>query len=512
MLNKYLDFITESMILESDVIYSNLFRQALSKLDSPIAKSLLDIENNDYNVQSNYFDINTEKNDVVSFIPDRKAQEILNSVKEMVRFTGSGGGWLKHSEGNSDIFGKLGYTPSGPEPYKPNSRDVGEVIKKIVSETSGKTWVWVKFKDSEGNELGEGVYNLEKLRPVDDPKLKEVWSKNRQEIKVGRAIRALLKIANVDFVDKDIEDFVNKYKSTIDKINDKFRLFEVVEGETIAYWYNYRNYASQNGTLGNSCMKNVPDSYFDIYVLNPDVCKLVILKSEDDEDKIVGRAILWTISDGTKFLDRVYTNNDSDVQLFRDWARENGIYSKFFNNSSDSSEVFDLQGQRLRLGRIVVNLKGGEYNKYPYLDTLKYFNSSSGTLSTERGSDDWTLESTGGQAIQCDSCDGSGRTTCYECDGDGEYECGNCDGNGEVDCSNCDGQCDVECSNCDGEGTIEDSEGNEEECPQCSGRGREECDECGGRGTEDCNICDGDGRRECQECGGPGTVDCPECS
>ena len=505
MLKKYNDFITESLILESDVIYSNLFRQALSKLDSPISKSLLDIENKDYNVQSNYFDVNTEKNDVVSFIPDRKAQEILRGSKEMVRFVGSGGGWLKHSESNVVIFGKLGYTPSGDEPYKPNSRDIGEIEKKVVSETSGKTWVWVKFKDADGNEKGEGVYNLEKLRNIDDPKLKEVWSKNRQEIKIGRAVRALLKIAEVDFVDKDIEDFVNKYKSAIDIINDKFRLFELISGEYISHWYKYSNYDSQNGTLGNSCMKNVPSRYFSIYMENPEVCKLVILKSEDDDTKIVGRAILWTTTDGNQFLDRIYTNNESDVQLFRDWAKENQIYSKYYNNSGDNPYVYDFNGEKVTWDKIEVRVKSGEYDGYPYLDTLKYFDHSTGKLSTNKSYGDWTLESTGGDAISCESCDGSGRTTCYNCDGDGDVECRECDGEGDVNCDECGGEGDVDCGNCDGSGTIEGSE-----CPDCDGSGRTDCDECSS-GRVGCSRCDGDGRVECYECGGDGTVDCPDC-
>jgi len=511
MIGKYSEFITESLILESEVIYSNLFRQALSKLDSPISKSLLDIENKDFNIQSNYFDINKEKNDEVSFISDRKAQEILKDAQPLVRFTGSGGGWLKHSESNAELFGKLGYQPNGPEPHKPSSSELGVVVKKVVSETSGNTYVWVKFRNAEGVEIGEGVYNQEKLRDVEDPRLKEVWSKNRQPIKIGRAIRALLKVAGVDFVDKDIEDFVNKYKSTIDKINDKFRLFEVVEGDDIAHWYRYANYLNQSGTLGNSCMKSVPSSYFEIYTSNPDVCKLLILKSEDDESKITGRALLWTLTDGKKFLDRIYTNVDSDVQLFRDWAKENGIYSKFYNNSSDSPDVFDLEGQKLRLEKLEVRIRRGSYDRYPYVDTIKYFSPDKGILSNRKSYDNYTLESTGGDAIICDYCDGSGRTTCSNCDGDGDVDCYECDGNGDSRCGDCYGEGTIDCSNCDGSGNIEDSDGNEEACPDCNGDGNIRCDECSGDGRIECSYCDGRGRVECGDCDGNGDMSCPEC-
>ena len=51
MLKKYSDFVNESLelILESDVVYSDKFRKTLAKIDHPIAKALLDTENNLYN-------------------------------------------------------------------------------------------------------------------------------------------------------------------------------------------------------------------------------------------------------------------------------------------------------------------------------------------------------------------------------------------------------------------------------------------------------------------------------
>ena len=243
MLKKYTDFVSESIefIIESDVVYSDKFRLALNKIESPISKSLLDIENKDFNVQSNFFDVNTEKNDTVSFTPDRKAQEILKEKKDLVRYSGSAG-WLKHKETNQELFDKLGYTYTTPEPYQPNSTEVGEVVKRITSETSGKTYAWVKWGKNSDDTDKQGVYNVEKLIPTEDNRLKQVFSSNRQELKVGRAIRALLKVAKVDFVDKDIESFVNQYKAFIDKLNDKFSLFDIVKEEEIGYWYNYSRY------------------------------------------------------------------------------------------------------------------------------------------------------------------------------------------------------------------------------------------------------------------------------
>ena len=82
MIKKYLQFINESndsldMLLESNIVYSNKLNKVLTKINSPIAKRLLEIQNTDYPVTSNYFDISPDKNNSINFISDRKAKEIL---------------------------------------------------------------------------------------------------------------------------------------------------------------------------------------------------------------------------------------------------------------------------------------------------------------------------------------------------------------------------------------------------------------------------------------------------
>lgn len=508
MIKKYSDFLNENLefIIESNVVYSDNFRKAMTKIDSPVAKAILGAENNDLTVQANYLDIEFSKNDTITFTPDRKAQEILGDTKEVVRFTGSGGGWLKHKDSNSKLFEQLGYTfEEGSEPYKPSSRDLGEVVAKVTSETSGKSYAWVKFKDLSGNDAGQGVYNVEKLRSVDE-KLKKVWSSNRQEVKVGRAMRALLRAAGITtFADRDFEVFVNLYKATIDKMNDKFSYIEVVRGGDIAHWYHAENYFQRSGTLGSSCMAGAPDSWLEVYTANPEV-GLVIYKSMDDTDKIIGRALLWKLKDGKEFLDRIYTVNDSDVQLFRDYAKENGWYYKEHNNSSDSGYAIAPDGSRVSLD-LTVNLTDASMDNFPYLDTLKYFNPRRKTISNEDTGGCYFLEDTGGDYVRpCDTCGGSGRMECGDCDGNGDHQCSDCDGDGEVDCGECDGSGKEECSNCGGSGEVDG-----ESCGDCEGTGQVNCSSCGDNGKIECTSCDGDGKVECGECGGRGQVDCYDC-
>jgi hypothetical protein len=507
MIKRYLDFINESLelLLESNVVYSNNFKKVMSKIEHPLAKTILDIENQDLPVRNNYLDVNLKENDKLGFIPDRKAQEILGDTKVYVNFVGTGGGWLRNKEVNRSLFDKLGYTyEEGTEPYNAPSTEVGEVISETISETSGKKYAWVKFPN------GQGVYNAEKLRIVDN-KEKALWSKGRQEIFVGRGIRALLTSAGIKFLDKDLEEFVNLYKATLDKMNDRFQYFESVKGEDIGHWYHYGTYYERQGSLGSSCMSNVNKNYFDIYMSNPDVCELVILKSEEDDSLIVGRALLWTLSDGKKFMDRIYTIKDSDVQLFRDWAKENGWYSKQYNSSTDSGRAIAPDGENVDLGTITVDIKRGMYEAYPYLDTLKHFKPREGTLSNRRtGGDEYLLEDTNGELYRCEYCNGSGNQTCGDCDGDGSWECQRCHGDGKIECDSCGGDGKEECSKCDGIGHIGEGE-DAEDCDLCDGTGQVDCSDCDSTGKEDCPSCDGEGSEECENCNGRGEHSCYEC-
>jgi hypothetical protein len=475
MLKRYIDFITEShdlitesqlieFLLESDVMFSDNFKKILGKIDNPVAKKILNLEKRDLPVVANYFDIDPNRNDYLWFTADRKAQEILNDPKELYRFVGNGGGWLKHSDANNGIFGRLGYVPTG-DVYIPTSTMVGEVVKKIVSETSGKTWVWLKFEN------GQGVFNLDKLRTVDDRK-KIVWSKNRQDVRVGRSMNALLVLASkeddtTNFTAREIEIFVNLYKSQIDKFNDKFSFFDIVDGGEIYDKYQFENYYEPSGTLSNSCMAEADSSWLEPYTKN-DTVSLIIYKSPEDDSMIIGRALLWKCLDGKKLMDRVYTNSDSDVDLFRQFAQENGWWYKSGNNSSSYVKAIGPNGQIEDHLDVKVQLEKGHEN-FPYMDTLKYYIPSTGIISNEKPESGlyYYCESTEGEYdVNCATCRNSGGVACTNCDGDGEEVCIGCNGDGTID----DG--DLECSDCDGTGM--------QTCSVCDDSRRGECADCNG--------------------------------
>ena len=530
MIINYKDFLFESMISESTVVYSDKFRKLINGIDSPVAKALIEIESKDLNVTNNYIDISDKE--LISFIPDRKAQDILNpaNAEKNVIYDGDGG-ILTHSPSNNNIFNLLDYTPLESGMYKPPIGTVGEVISKAVGPSSGKTYLKIKFPD------GISVINKDKVRQQDVSLLP--FTKNRQTVRTGRGIKGLLSAGEFKFKESEIEKFINLYKSEIDKMNDIFRKFDLVKGDDIAYWYNFEKYEKQRGlgtgTLGSSCMCAVPSNYFQIYTRNTDVCQLLILKN-DDGDKIKGRALVWKLKkpDGVTYMDRIYTHNDSDVELFRQYAKSKGWYYKPENNHRPTNDMVNSEGNVIEMGTIFVQLGDYSYSKYPYLDTLKAYNAIQQTLSTEddNSGDCLILEDTGGGYLnndECDFCGGEGRVDCGNCDGRGEINCNTCDGDGELDCGNCDGDGEVECSTCDGDGEVKcstcDGSGNDDDgnkCHNCKGTGKKSCQscdesgqikcrECRGKGKGECDDCSGKGEYECDECNGNGRVDCPEC-
>lgn len=191
----------------------------------------------------------------------------------------------------------------------------------------------------------------------------EFWkSTSRTQIGIGRWSRRIIKdvYKTTRYNDVALEKFVNAYKSTFDSINKAGDRFEIISGEEIKKWYLQDNYKIIRGQLGNSCMKDkYKQSFLEIYTKNPEVCKLLILKDEEDDSKIIGRSLLWNLTNGKKYQDRIYMINDSDKLIFEKWTEDNN-YIKY-------DESFDISF-------LEVQLSDNEYEEYPYMDTFIVYN------------------------------------------------------------------------------------------------------------------------------------------
>ena len=181
--------------------------------------------------------------------------------------------------------------------------------------------------------------------------------------KVGRLVRKILKDNyKKNYSDKDIEEFVNNFKATWDKIY-KNREVKIVTGDEILYWYDERNYKYDYGTLGNSCMRGKEkNSFMEFYAKNPDKISLVVV-IEDGE--LIARALLWKLdkSEDNKieyYLDRIYSSSDSVNNYLLNW-----VYRNFENVSLESYTNSYNEKMICTLNEVI-------FDRYPYLDTLRF--------------------------------------------------------------------------------------------------------------------------------------------
>src|SRR5574343_44757 len=218
------------------------------------------------------------------------------------------------------------------------------------------------------------------------------WKEQRSEIKIGKFVKKLVS----DTKDSIIETFVNKWKSEVDYLKSDAIIFEEVNGDDIKKWYLYENYSQCYGTLGNSCMRHEDcQDYFDIYTKNTEVVSLLILRDRSDSTKISGRALIWTLKNGERFMDRVYTTIDSEEHKFYKYAKQNGLIYKQRSRILKGGSSYPVPSEGL-----VVRLKKIKYDKYPYLDTLICCNYKEGYLTSN---DIWPEEG----FYKCQNTDGT---------------------------------------------------------------------------------------------------------
>jgi len=193
-------------------------------------------------------------------------------------------------------------------------------------------------------------------------------NKFRQEMKIGRFFRqhTLLDINQIEL--PVIEKLVSIYKFVNDARLGKHNI-EVVKGEDIRYWYDGENY-SKGGTLGKSCMKGKQhQKLFDIYVENPEVCRMAIKRDDENPNKIVGRALLWNTNQGI-YMDRIYTSDEHHRFSFIGFA--------------DSNNWITMDNYQDKLIVKLINKNFGDPDEIPYMDTFKYYYYKDNILSNQR--------------------------------------------------------------------------------------------------------------------------------
>ena len=351
--NKFIeeDLLFESLINETYVYYVKDFKDVLYKLSkqSEIAKELIDLEYKDVKNDMTFISLSDRE----GYISGSTLRNLKNNVEKS--FTD----WAKdHNLGDERTKQILDIMLSKIDKGETTQTDVNHLFNE---------------------------YDLK--------------SKSRNDVKLGRLVNALLP---GKYTSKDIEEFTNKFKAALSKQGERF---EEVSGEDINHWYNADNYKEMSGTLGNSCMAR-KSGLFKIYTENTDVCKMLILV-EDDE--LIGRALVWKLSSikiygkdpvqDSWFMDRQYTIKDSDVEKFRNYAKEKGWIYKSSNNHHSFSNV-TIEGEE-KNATLEVQVKATNYGRYPYMDTFKRFDPNEGILYNDDDEDEsyegqYILNDTGG--------------------------------------------------------------------------------------------------------------------
>jgi hypothetical protein len=352
------------------------------------------------NLVYNYLEISRDENDKISFITDEKSREIAKTELYKVRTVPYVLNYLKYPNGEyiyKKIFDGLGFSPKSPPLENSSPPRVGQlgIVKSQFADTeSGHTYVLFEFKSPDGNIETCCMFKNYLTKYTGDSHL---YSKRSDYGKVGRLVNGILTKSGMEFTSSELEKFVNGYKAAWDIYHSAFSRFDIVRGYHIQKWYYRENYEDKNKStvLNDSCMSYEEcGEYFGIYCDNPDVCQLVILyspKSVVFKDgkltgtKIDGRALLWKLENGDMFMDRIYYNKDSDVELFKNFAIHNGWSYKKYQDSISKKFARIKNGTSLTYP-ISVKLKYASFDEYPFLDTLPYVqikSDGSGLLSND---------------------------------------------------------------------------------------------------------------------------------
>jgi hypothetical protein len=290
---------------------------------------------------------------------------------------------------------------------------VGEIAENILDIIESNQWfadskIKQNYFDLVDSEDMVGFINQSKVKTVmddvyDNPELPFTMA-GRGEVKIGKIVNYLCSLRGISVKDSDRESFVNAWKASTEVSTIQFKL---VSGDDIAKYYDENKYYNRVGTLGSSCMRDEKEKTFKIYTENPDKVKLLIYV--DSDDKIHGRALVWKVKkspcDSKYFMDRVYTNRDSDINRFKQFADNEGWFYKKFTSAHDSDSVrFIYKGEEVA-GEVKLKVKGN-FNAYPYLDTMCFLNKDKDSLSNLSDKKCYVLQDVYGDRERCDSCEG----------------------------------------------------------------------------------------------------------
>jgi len=221
------------------------------------------------------------------------------------------------------------------------------------------------------------------------------FNRNGRDVKTRKKIGRFVSMFTDTFSARDIELFVNEYKS-LSGFYKYIDRFELGSGDSFKEAYNIDCYAERSGSLGGSCMNNAAENRLKLYIANPKKVKVLMLR--DEEGKVLGRAIVWRnafLREGESaedrnecepfkkwVMDRVYSTKDYYINIFEKYASSKGWYIRH----GGGLQFKRPDGEMVNC-RVKINLKDFRFGNYPYLDTMRSV-SKKGTISNKRWKDE----------------------------------------------------------------------------------------------------------------------------
>jgi len=263
------------------------------------------------------------------------------------------------------------------------NNDCREILQDLYDNEGGKDYFDLSYSDE-----SKISYLTENRLPEDESLIySEEYRKNSAyHTKIGKLLS------------ENVSNTLIQKISSIMSARKIKHIFKLELTDNICHSYNEENYSNDHGKSGhlhNSCMRynHLQDAIR--FYENIGNNKLKLLICYDENNKIVGRALLWygvlRNDENITYLDRIYTSNDNIKQLFLDYAEKNKYITRDENNCNLNFNVLIDHDVPL-----------------PYFDTFRYYNKC-GVLTNNGG--DVCLESVEGDSINeihlpynCDSC------------------------------------------------------------------------------------------------------------
>jgi len=350
------------------MIIGNELTNLLKNSNNIIAKELLRLKTDtptwDKNID--YINIAIENPSKISYISKNRIEKFISTIHWYTIFNGTKLKFNKkgllnryHIPGNIWVINPCTIRMEDPLPS-------GELLRV----TNGSNSYWYPLSNFKNIKC---KFKYSYFENIDNTWNNDLRSKIAYMINPGKFIKKL----ELDFSDKEIQEFFNLFLTDNICLKIENSYFELIKGDAITEAYHYSNYYSNdNGTLASSCMKHdESQNWVNIYAKYPDQINMLVLR-DLDSNKVKGRAIVWKCfnekNEKITFMDRIYTNNSNHEKFFKVYAENNKWWYKKIQSYSDPSTFMTPNNGYIDYieDYIKITLKNAVDKYFPYLDTF----------------------------------------------------------------------------------------------------------------------------------------------